>query len=118
MSEIKGLDNITYAQLDIELRNGAKFVYYEYCISILVMTFKRPSKIYFIRAEENPVFKGLIFTIISFFFGWWGIPWGPIYTIAAFITNFSGGKDITSEVVKSLQSNMESSAKEEEDDRW
>jgi hypothetical protein len=66
------------------------------------MTFKRPSSIYFIRADENAVGKGLPFSLISLVAGWWGLPWGPIYTIRSFSNNFSGGKDVTQEVMNSL----------------
>lgn len=50
----------------------------------------------------SSVGKGLGFTLLSLLFGWWGIPWGPIYTIGALITNFSGGRDVTQEVSYSL----------------
>jgi hypothetical protein len=26
--------------------------------------------------------------------GWWGIPWGPIYSIQSLVTNFRGGKQV------------------------
>jgi hypothetical protein len=65
----------------------------------VILTFKRPSNIYFIRAGENAVIKGLPYSLISLFLGWWGIPWGLIYTIKSFIKNFSGGKDVTQEIL-------------------
>jgi hypothetical protein len=100
--KIIGLENMTGAQLAEELDRGAKFVIYQYCISILIMTFRRPSEIYFIRAGESAVGKGLGFTALSLVLGWWGIPWGPIYTVGSLITNFGGGKDVTEAVVKSM----------------
>lgn len=100
--KINGIDGLTGADLNAELQKGGRFVVYQYCISILVMTFKRPSDIYFVRAGENAVVKGLPFTLLALFLGWWGIPWGPIYTIGSFITNFGGGKDITQEVLAAL----------------
>jgi hypothetical protein len=33
---------------------------------------------------------------------WWGIPWGPIYTIQALATNLRGGKNVTHEVIASM----------------
>lgn len=101
-SEIVGIDGMSVSELNHELERGAKFVIYEYCISILVMTFKRPSNIYFIKSGEGAISKGLGFTLVSLLLGWWGIPWGPIYTIGSFITNFSGGKDVTGAVVESM----------------
>lgn len=103
MSKIIGLENISMDELQYELSNGAKFVVFEYCISILIMTFKQPSSIYFIRANSGAVKKGLGFTFISLFAGWWGFPWGPIYTIASLFTNLTGGKDVTREVMASLR---------------
>ena len=85
---------------------GGRFVVYEYCVSIVIMTFRRPSDIYFIRAGERSV-AGFGFTLLTLFLGWWGFPWGPIYTIGVLITNLSGGKDVTAEVVASLQGGAE-----------
>ncbi len=99
---IKNIDGMTVSQLQDEVNKGGKFVIYQYCVSIVLMTFKRPSDIYFIRSDENALTKGLLFSGVSFLFGWWGIPWGPIYTIGSLVNNFKGGKDITDEVYHSL----------------
>jgi hypothetical protein len=100
--KIIGIEGLSERQLTLELQRGAKFVFYQFCVSVLVMTFKRSSDIYFIRSGESAVRKGLRFSLISLLLGWWGIPWGPIYTIEAFITNFGGGKDVTQEVLESI----------------
>ncbi len=101
--KVVGIEGLDHQQLSLELQRGAKFVFYQYCISIVIMTFKRPSDIYFIRAGESGIGKGIGFSFISLLLGWWGIPWGPIYTIGSFITNFGGGKDVTQEVLAGLQ---------------
>lgn len=100
--EINGLENITTEQLGDEVMRGGRFVCFEYCISLLIITLKRSSGIYYLRPEESALGKSIGFTLISLFFGWWGVPWGPIYTIGSFITNFRGGKDITLEVMNAL----------------
>ncbi len=100
--QIKNIEGLSAADINRELERGGKFVIYQYCVSILVMTFKRPSSIYFIRAGETGFSKGIIFTLISLIFGWWGIPWGPIYTIGSLATNMGGGKNVTREIVASL----------------
>jgi len=102
MAKIVGVEGMTVAQVSAEVQAGARFVFYQFCISILVMSFKRSSSIYFIRAGEGAFPKGLPFTAISLLLGWWGIPWGPIWTIGTIITNFNGGKDVTQEVLRSL----------------
>jgi hypothetical protein len=101
--KIIGLEGLDGHQLSIELQKGAKFVMFKYCISIIVLTFQRPSNIYFIRSGESAVGKGIGFSLISLVLGWWGIPWGPIYTIGSLYTNFTGGKDVTQAVLDSFR---------------
>ena len=100
--KIVGVENMSPEQLKGEIAAGGRFVFYQYCISILVITFKRASHIYLVRAEDSRFTKGLPFTLISLVLGWWGIPWGPIWTIATVITNLRGGRDVTDEVMRSL----------------
>ena len=105
MSKIVGMDDIkSGGHLQQEINQGGKFVIYQFCISILVITFKRSSNIYFISHEQNAVVKGLPYTLLSLILGWWGIPWGPIYTIQSVWVNFKGGKDVTQEVLASMAS--------------
>ena len=100
--KIVGTETLGTGELNFELQRGGKFVVYYYCISLLVITFKRPSDIYFVRLGESRVSKGLVFSLISLLLGWWGFPWGPIYTISSFITNFRGGEDVTQKVLVSM----------------
>lgn len=100
--KINGLDGFTINDINRELARGGKFVVYHYCISIIVATFRRSSEVHFIPAGHSRFSKGLIFTLISFIFGWWGIPWGPIYTIGSIGTNLMGGRDVTSELINSM----------------
>lgn len=99
---VHGLDNMTRGELQAELARGGRFVVFIYCISILIMTFKRPSGIYFVRKGESTIGMSLGHTFVSLLLGWWGIPWGPIYTLEAVFTNLGGGKDVTADVVSSI----------------
>jgi hypothetical protein len=100
--KIVGIEGLDGQQLAAELRKGGKFIIFKYCISIVILTFQRPSDIYFIRAGESAVGKGIGFSVVSLLLGWWGVPWGPIYTIGSLYTNFTGGKDVTEAVVANL----------------
>ena len=97
--KIVGLEGLTDQQVDAEIRAGAKFVVYMYTISVLVMTFRRGSDVHFIRAGESAVTRGLFYTALTLLLGWWGIPWGPIYSIQSLVTNLGGGKDVTDEML-------------------
>lgn len=101
--KIIGTENMGSMELQMELQKGGKFIMYEYVISLLVITFKRNSNIYFVKADESAVVKGLPFTLLSGLVGWWGIPWGIIYTIQAIFTNLSGGKDVTTDVLSAIR---------------
>lgn len=101
--KIRGIEGMRHGELDFEVQRGAKFVLFQYCISVVVITFRRSSDIYFLRQDENAVVKGLPFTLLSLVAGWWGIPWGPIYTIQSVYNNSRGGKDVTQAVVNSLR---------------
>src|SRR5713101_3929620 len=101
--KIVGIERMSTSELDFELQRGAKFVYFQYCVSIIILTFKRPSNIYFFRLGENALGKSLPFTLLSLVAGWWGFPWGPIYTIQSVYNNFRGGKDVTQLVVNSMR---------------
>src|SRR5437016_2661082 len=96
---INGLENLSYEQLNQEIRQGGKFVHFAYCISLLVITFKRSSGVYYLGPGESAVVKGLPFTLISLVLGWWGFPWGPIFTVTSLVTNLGGGKDVTMDVM-------------------
>jgi hypothetical protein len=99
---ISGLDGLSDEEINRELQNGARFVVFQYTISIIVMTFKRSSDVYFIRSGQSVVGKSMGFSLVTLLLGWWGIPWGPIYTIGSLFTNISGGTDVTDEVLASL----------------
>jgi phosphatidylglycerol:prolipoprotein diacylglycerol transferase len=101
-TETSGLENISTEQMNDYLQQGAKFVVFQYCISIGIKTFKRSSDIFVIRAGESAVGGSLPFTLVSLFLGWWGLPWGPIYTVSSVVTNLRGGKDITRAVIAAV----------------
>lgn len=107
MAEIKGIEGLTLGDINEEVQKGAKFVSFTYCISIILMTFKRPSDIFFIKHNESAFFKGLPYTALSLVLGWWGIPWGPIYTLGALFGNSSGGKDLTQEVLQHFMNSVQ-----------
>ncbi|PIR94617.1 hypothetical protein COT97_00495 [Candidatus Falkowbacteria bacterium CG10_big_fil_rev_8_21_14_0_10_39_11] len=103
--KIKNVKELTRAQMVSELKHGGKLVMFQYCVSGLVVTFKRGSAVYFIRQGESTTRHSLIYILISFLFGWWGVPWGPIHTVAAIFTNLRGGKDVTAKLLEVLDVN-------------
>ena len=99
---IKYIEGLTMEDINREIDNGGKFVLFQYTVSLLIVTLKRPTAIYFVRANEKSSAKGLPYTLLSAVLGWWGIPWGPIYTVQSIASNIKGGKDVTQQVLASL----------------
>ena len=97
--KIKNIDGLSASDLQGAVKNGGRFVYYAWTISLILFTFKRTSGVYLVKANENRITKGLIFTFVTFLFGWWSIPAGPRHTINSIRTNFGGGKDVTEEIM-------------------
>ena len=89
-----------------EVQKGGKFVVYQYCISIFIMTFTRPSEIHFIRAGESRLGPGVPYILASMVLGWWGFPFGLIFTPIAIVTDLCGGKDVTPEIVGKIHEQL------------
>lgn len=93
--KIKGVDHLSLADIEAELAGGARFICYPYCISLLLVTFRAHSSIVFLRPSQRGFVQGVPFTLLTLLLGWWGLPWGPIYSISAIFTNLAGGHDMT-----------------------
>jgi hypothetical protein len=78
-------------------QTGERFVFYEYCISLIFITLRRPSRVVRLRPGSTGLLRGLPYTIISLLFGWWGLPWGLVYTPLTLRTNLTGGQKIASQ---------------------
>src|SRR4051812_22309083 len=100
---IVGLDGMTDEEFATEIERGARFVIYQWCLSLVVITLRRPTDIYFIRAGESAVAKGLPWTLLSWLVGWWGFPFGIIFTIWVTVSNFSGGIDVTEAILRDMR---------------
>jgi hypothetical protein len=104
--EIINIKGLTVDEINRELQNGAKFIIFRYCISIVILSFKANSAIFFIKSDEKRIKYGISYILLTLFFGWWGIPWGPIYSIGSLYRNFKGGEDVTNDVVALINKNI------------
>jgi hypothetical protein len=102
MAGILGIEGLSTAQVQEELQRGGRFVVFEYCVSFFVTTTRRSSDVYFVRAGQGTFALSLGYTLLSLFLGWWGLPWGFVYTPLCLATNLLGGRDVTELVVPSL----------------
>lgn len=103
MNLARATGGMSPSEITFEVQRGGRFIVYQYCVSLLVVTFKRNSSVQFVRAGENATTKGIPYTLLSLLLGWWGIPWGFIYTPQVIHKNLKGGIDVTSAVLKLVQ---------------
>jgi hypothetical protein len=90
------------APLLYELKNGKRFVVYQYAVSLIAISLLRPSKLEELAPNQSRFVRGLKYSLISLVAGWWGIPAGPIFTIASIVRNCRGGVDVTGTVLHVL----------------
>lgn len=101
--EIRGIEGLSQEQIGKAIQQGAKFVMFEYCWSALVVTIRKTSPIHFVPPGSSRYAVGAKYLFCSLFLGWWGIPWGPIYSIASIAQYAKGGNDVTAAVMYALQ---------------
>ena len=100
---VRGIDGMSVDEVRSEVRNGGRFVVFLWTASVVIVSIKQPTDVHFIRADERAFTKALRPTLITLLFGWWGVPWGPIYSIESLATNLSGGRDVTQDVMDSFR---------------
>jgi hypothetical protein len=83
------------ASVEVAVAAGARFVVYQYCVSLLFVSFRRSSDVKFVRPGLNRLATGLPYTVMSLIAGWWGVPWGPLWTVQTVYRNTRGGIDVT-----------------------
>lgn len=93
--KVSGLEGRSQAEVAEQLRRGAKFVVFDYCLSFCVITFRRSSEVIFVPAGRSAAAASLPYCLLSFFFGWWGFPFGLFYTPITIFQNLAGGRDVT-----------------------
>ncbi|MBY0460824.1 MAG: hypothetical protein K2V38_26190 [Gemmataceae bacterium] len=108
--KIIGLGDMTIGELVREVEAGGKFVVFQYAVSLLVVSFKNPTDVHFVRAGEGTFGKAIGPTLISLLVGWWGIPFGIIFTIESLFVNLSGGRNVTDDVMRAILADAGSDA--------
>jgi hypothetical protein len=86
---------LTGQQILDELDRGARFVVFRYTISGIIATWRKNSTVFFIRPGESILRKSLPYTAVTLVCGWWGIPFGILYSIQTLYRNFRGGADVS-----------------------
>jgi hypothetical protein len=87
-------------ELVCQITNGGRFVTFPYVVSIVIFTFQRNlSGVKLVRTGNWPMHEVISATIITSLAGWWGLPFGPIYSILSLYHLWHGGRDATKEIL-------------------
>ncbi|AYL96958.1 hypothetical protein [Mucilaginibacter celer] len=88
---IKNTGGISLSEFYDCLNKGGKIVIYGYCISLIALTYRLISPPHLIRPGESQSKFKRHYNTLSLIFGWWGFPWGPIYSIDMIKVNAKNG---------------------------
>lgn len=83
---LKGYAEYNGKKMDVNM----ELVQFQACLSFLFVSFRMPSRFY-IKGYHKTKIIGIAYALISLIFGWWGLPWGPVYTVQSVIKNITGG---------------------------
>ena len=75
---------------DIEITPSTVLARYQVAVSLLIVTFKFPTRFYVV-GHDSTFWVATACTAVSLLLGWWGLPWGPIYTVQVVARNLRGG---------------------------
>ena len=66
----------------------------EVVLSFLVVSIKLPSRMIVVGGPSHRSVQ-IGSSLITFVFGWWGIPWGPVWTVKTIVNNLRGKPEIS-----------------------
>jgi len=99
---IRGIEHLDGDRLARELEHGARFVSFSYCVSILLVSFRRSSGVVYLPPDTLAQWVGSRYLLVTLLLGWWALPWGPIYALGCIWQALRGGADCTWEIVEDL----------------
>jgi hypothetical protein len=101
--KVLGIEGLTLRELIDRVKDGSRFVVFDWCVGLGVKSLRLPSAVYFVEPGEPTVRRAAWRCLASLLTGWWSlIPLGPIETIDCLRENLCGGRDITAGVLRTL----------------
>ena len=100
---MRDIYDIPFDQLEAEIAAGGRFVVYHTVFSVIFMSFRVPTEVFYIPPGEKAGGKGVLYSLVTFVTGWWGFPFGPIFTVWSIFENLTGGKDVTYEIMGQMR---------------
>jgi hypothetical protein len=93
---------MTLGEVEADVLSGGRFLAFSWTLSVVIMSFRNSSGMRFFRAREMAGARAFGYGLLTLLLGWWGFPWGLIYTPASLVRNARGGYDHTAPVMALL----------------
>lgn len=77
--KIQGIDHLTSEEIEAGVAAGGRFVFFEYCLSLPFVTWRRASDIYWLPKGSWAWFRALPYLLVSALFGCWAVPCLLVY---------------------------------------
>ncbi len=100
---LHAFSNTTEEEFLAQLEAGKRFVVYHYAVSLVVYTFRHPTRIHVAENRKKAVLNGLPWTVLTALSGWWSIPSGPVFTVQCLLWNLRGGTDVSSYILEHIR---------------
>ncbi|MCF7789282.1 MAG: hypothetical protein K9N47_24385 [Prosthecobacter sp.] len=97
-----GTEGMSIQQIEDDVLRGGRFRIFRYNFSVIVMSFQRGTEMRYFRAGQGTGAHAWPWTLLSMVVGWWGFPWGILFTFQTIYTNCMGGKDVTPELLGAI----------------
>lgn len=88
--ELKSDPNASLIWEDSPVMQESFVTQYQFCASFVIVTFRLRTGYILDQSFFKPI-ANITATFLTLVLGWWGIPWGPIYSIQALFRNLTGG---------------------------
>jgi hypothetical protein len=90
----------TPGELEERVMRGYRFMTIPYVVSVMILSFRRSmGGVHEVNTGEWPMGQVIGATFITCLFGWWGIPFGILWTILSLFYLWRGGRDCTREIL-------------------
>ena len=101
--EVRGIEGLTLRELVDRVKDGSRFVVFDWCIGLGFKSIRRPSAVHFVQPGERAGGGGAWRSLATLLTGWWSfVPFGPVETIGCLRENLRGGRDVTLGVLRTL----------------
>ncbi|HEX7260217.1 MAG TPA: hypothetical protein VF258_00220 [Luteolibacter sp.] len=89
-----------HRELAERVGRGERLVSYPFIVSIVILTSQRSmGGVRWVKSGDWPMAPLIRATVVTSLFGWWGIPFGPIFSGLSLFYLWRGGRDATKEVL-------------------